>query len=86
MNENEITIKYFGSNNVEHITIGAETGGHGGGDNRVISSGLSAIQSRDPSLVMTDVHESLRTHSIVFAAEQSRHEKRIIDMAEIYDA
>ncbi len=84
--ESEITIKYFGSNNVERITVGAETGGHGGGDQRVINAWLQAIQANDANLVMTDVHESLRTHSIVFAAEQSRREKRMIDMAEIYSA
>ena len=66
--------------------VGAEVGGHGGGDKRVVSAWLDAIRLGDPSLVTTDVHESLRTHSIVFAAEQSRRERRMIDMAEIYAA
>ena len=84
--ESEITVRYFDSNNVENIKVGAEIGGHGGGDNRVIRSWVDAIRSNDPSLVLTDVHESLRTHSIVFAAEESRHKKQTIDMDEIYGA
>ncbi|MFT5085868.1 MAG: putative dehydrogenase [Candidatus Latescibacterota bacterium] len=84
--ESEIAIKYYGSNNIERIAVGAEVGGHGGGDKRVVSAWLDAIRLGDPSLVTTDVHESLRTHSIVFAAEQSRRERRMIDMAEIYAA
>ena len=36
--EGDIVVKHYASNNVERISIGAEQGGHGGGDNRVISA------------------------------------------------
>jgi predicted dehydrogenase len=78
--ENEITIHSFLTENVETIKIGAEVGGHGGGDNRVIRSWLEAIHTGDVSKVTTDVHESLRTHKVVFAAEQSRLEKRMVEL------
>lgn len=84
--EGDIVVKHYASNNVERISIGAEGGGHGGGDNRVISAWLDAIRTGDGSRVVTDVHESLRTHGIVFAAERARREGRMVDLAEIYDA
>ncbi len=82
--EGRIEIREFATNNVETIELGEESGGHGGGDSRVILSWLRAMHSNDPSLVVSDVHESLRTHSIVFAAELARRERRTIDMSEIY--
>ena len=50
--------------------------------------GYSEFSARtgDGSRVVTDVHESLRTHGIVFAAERARREGRMVDLAEIYDA
>ena len=84
--EGDIVVKHYASNNVERISIGAEGGGHGGGDNRVISAWLDAIRTGDGSRVVTDVHESLRTHGIVFAAERARREGRMVDLAEIYTA
>ena len=83
--EGDIVVKHYASNNVERISIGAEGGGHGGGDNRVISAWLDAIRTGDGSRVVTGVHESLRTHGIVFAAERARREGRMVDLAEIYD-
>ncbi|MCJ8330816.1 MAG: Gfo/Idh/MocA family oxidoreductase [Lentisphaeria bacterium] len=70
--ESTIIIKDFASLNTETITIGPEKGGHGGGDGRVVRSWIDAIHANDQSLVISDVHESLRTHRIVFAAEESR--------------
>ncbi len=77
--EHKIVIRDFGSNNVETILIRPEQGGHGGGDCRVITSWMRAIREQDPSHILTDVHESLKTHSVVFAAEQSRREGRTVE-------
>ena len=85
MQEDRIVVRNFADNAEEVIDIPAETGGHGGGDYRVVKSWLQALVENDPSQVVTDVHESLRTHSIVFAAERSRLENRTITMSEIYD-
>lgn len=70
--ENELEIKTFADNNQERIVIGPETGGHGGGDRRVVLSWLRAMIQQDQSLVVTDVQESFATHRIVFAAESAR--------------
>jgi len=80
--EHGITIKNFATHNIEQITVGHEPGGHGGGDWLVLTDWLRAIQQGDPSLIRTNAQESLRTHSIAFAAEQSRRERRMVEMLE----
>jgi len=80
--ERKIEIRDFSTGNVETIQIGPEPGGHGGGDRRVLLSWLNALAANDPSSIRSDVHESLRTHRIVFAAEQARREKRLVELSE----
>lgn len=64
------------------FTLPPETGSHGGGDYRVVKSWLRALVENDPAHVVTDVHESLRTHTIVFAAERARREQRPFESGE----
>ena len=79
--ESTIVIREFATGNKETIEVGAETGGHGGGDSRLTLDWLSALAVNSGESIKTDVHQSLRTHSIVFAAEASRKERRVIDIA-----
>ena len=81
--EHSITVRSFRTNDVETIAVGAEIGGHGGGDNRVVRDWLDAIRLQAPEKIRTSAQESLRTHTIVFAAERSRHERRTIEIAEM---
>ncbi|HOF89008.1 MAG TPA: Gfo/Idh/MocA family oxidoreductase, partial [Armatimonadota bacterium] len=81
--ESTITVRTFADNNVETIALGAESGGHGGGDWRVVNAWLRAIKSNDAALILTDAQESLRTHTIVFAAEKARTAGRMVAMAEM---
>jgi hypothetical protein len=69
--ENTLVVRSFRTNDVEAIAIGPEIGGHGGGDNRVVRDWLDAIRLRAPEKIRTSAQESLRTHTIVFAAERS---------------
>ena len=79
--EHTITVRSFRTKNVETIAVGAETGGHGGGDNRVVRDWVDAIRLEAPEMIRTTAQESLRTHTIVFAAERSRRENRTIELA-----
>ena len=81
--EHTIVVKTFADNNVETLQLGAEPGGHGGGDYRAFRSWLQALQDNDPSGILTSAQESLRTHTIVFAAEQARLEKRVVAIDEL---
>ena len=78
--EEHIALRTFGDNNVTRIHVGQELGGHGGGDQRVVREWLQALHSRDDSGIVANAQESLRTHAIVFAAEQSRLEKRLVSL------
>ena len=69
--------------NRTQIELGPESGGHGGGDTRVVHEWLEALHSRDAAKVVANAQESLRTHTIVFAAERSRRERRMVEMSEM---
>jgi hypothetical protein len=81
--EKEMWVRTFSDRKTEHVVFEEEEGSHGGGDERVMVSFLAAIRENNPSLVLTDVKESLRTHAIVFAAETSRRQGRVVEMEEM---
>ena len=79
--ETSITIKTFGDGNTTPIKLGSETGAHGGGDQRIVDTFIDALFSRDDSQIVASAQESLKTHSVVFAAEQSRCEGRTVNLS-----
>ncbi|UJF20160.1 Gfo/Idh/MocA family oxidoreductase [Vibrio sp. SS-MA-C1-2] len=54
--------------------------GHGGGDYYMMQHFIDALIHNDPTLVLSGPKESLETHLTVFAAEESRHSKKVIDV------
>jgi predicted dehydrogenase len=81
--ENSITIKTFKDRNSARIEVVPETGNHGGGDARVVQEWLAALHSRDDSGIVANAQESLTSHTVVFAAEKSRREKRMVEISEM---
>ena len=81
--EERMQVRTFADRRDQDVAFEAEEGGHGGGDARVVRSFLAAVQRGDPSLVSTDIQESLRTHTIVFAAERSRRTGRAVELSEM---
>ncbi|XP_071945067.1 putative oxidoreductase YteT isoform X2 [Antedon mediterranea] len=53
-------------------------GGHGGADYHLINSFVHALAENDPSKVVTGADISLRSHLLVFRAEQARVEGRVV--------
>ena len=53
-------------------------GGHGGGDYGLMSSFVSAVAKKDPSLILSGPDESLETHLMVFAAERARRQGGVV--------
>lgn len=51
--------------------------GHGGGDYALMKSFVAALASDDPSKILSGPEETLETHLMVFAAEESRHEGKV---------
>ncbi len=79
----QITMRTFANHNTQTITVGKETGSHGGGDYRVLRSWLEAMHSGNPSCIASTAQDSLASHTIAFAAERSRREGRTVHLAEM---
>jgi len=55
-------------------------GGHGGGDYGLMQAFVSAVANNDPSCILSGSAETFESHRMVFAAETSRREGRVIEM------
>ena len=55
--------------------------GHGGGDDAAMASFVAAVAAGDPALVPTTPADTLESHRIAFAAEASRREGRVVELA-----
>jgi predicted dehydrogenase len=55
-------------------------GGHWDGDINVLKAFMYAVATGDTSRILSGARETLETHLTVFAAEQSRHEGRVVDV------
>ena len=72
--------EFWQGNRHSLFEIPEEGGAHGGGDGRLIANFISAVTAGDPSRVRTGTEESLRTHTIAFAAESARREGIVVDV------
>jgi len=54
--------------------------GHGGGDEGLMEELVRAVQENDPSLLSSSLEESLESHLMAFAAEESRLERRTVSL------
>lgn len=57
-----------------------ETVVHGGGDSLLINAFLKTLQDKENPLPLTNARESLESHLIAFAAEESRLKEIVVDM------
>ena len=76
-----ITVTDFLSDDSETIDTAAAdatiSGGHGGGDDRIMGAFLAAVSGDDPSMILSGPRETLETHLAVFAAERARRNGRV---------
>jgi len=80
--DNRITIHDHLTGNVEHVpVIDRDNSGHGGGDFGIVRSFLNNVNGI-PDDSVTSARESLESHLLAFAAEESRLNKSVIEMAE----
>ena len=56
------------------------TDAHGGGDYNLLESFVKAVVTGDPTHIVTGAHVSLQSHRLVFDAEISRKEHRIVEL------
>jgi len=62
----------------EVVSDGSILSGHGGGDDGLMDHFLRAIQAQDPSLILSGPLETLESHRMVFAAEDSRRLGQVV--------
>jgi predicted dehydrogenase len=55
--------------------------GHGGGDEGLVRAFVAAVAAGDPSRIRTSPVEILESHLMAFAAERSRRERCVVDLA-----
>ena len=55
-------------------------GGHGGGDGRLMECFIQAVAAGDPSPILSGPDATLESHRMVFAAERSRLEGRVVTL------
>ena len=78
----EIRVHHHLTGEVEEIpVIARDSSGHGGGDYGIVRSFLGTLLGRRDDSVTT-ARESLESHLLAFAAEESRREKTVINMDE----
>ena len=65
----------------ELLSDGSIESGHGGGDEGVVSAFVRALQHNDPTQILSGPRESLESHLMVFAAETSRREGRVVGVS-----
>ena len=79
---NEIRIHHHLTGEIEDVpVIARDSSGHGGGDFGIVRSFVNAIQG-NPDDSITTARESLESHLLAFAAEESRLNKTVINMDE----
>ncbi|HCE43241.1 MAG TPA: hypothetical protein DET40_06815 [Lentisphaeria bacterium] len=57
-------------------------GTHGGGDRAIMDNFIDAIVTRDKSILLTPIQNSLEGHLLVFAAEESRKNGKVVGIRE----
>lgn len=73
--------QFWEGNQKTSIDVPAADGSHGGADATVMKTLIQAIESNNPSLIQTDTATSLKTHRVVFCAEQARRENRVVEVS-----
>jgi hypothetical protein len=78
----ELTLYDFRTMQERPVPLPGAEGGHGGGDHGVMSAFVKALNG-EPSALHTTARDSLESHLMAFAAEESRlNNGAVIDMDE----
>ncbi|WP_054025969.1 Gfo/Idh/MocA family protein [Bacillus sp. FJAT-28004] len=82
MEKNEIEVIHFGSGKVERISFEDMGGhvGHGGGDMGLLKDFLKLVREDGKSQGLTSASQSVQSHLMAFAAEQSRMDGNSINL------
>ena len=82
---NVITVFDFMTNEKTTIDTGSDNdggilSGHGGGDMGLMARFVKAVADNDQSLILSGIDETLESHLMVFAAEESRRKGTVVTL------
>jgi predicted dehydrogenase len=78
----KITIRHHRSGRTERVPVTAvDNSAHGGGDFGIVRSFLNTVNGQ-PDESATTARESLESHLLAFAAEEARHSRTTVNMAD----
>lgn len=82
MEKEEIEILRFDTGDKKPISLNKSEGmaGHGGGDGGIVGDFIRQLKNGESSDSITSAKNSLQSHLMAFAAEESRLTKQVIDM------
>lgn len=76
-----VEVDDFVTRRSEFFDVTGDGSGHGGGDAAMLGTFVDALWSGEPDRFSSQGHESLATHSIVFAAERARLGNTVVELA-----
>ena len=65
---------------IRYDTSTSVTSGHGGGDGALMAAFIQAVRQGDPEAARTSARQSLESHRMAFAAEESRLNNQVVHM------
>jgi predicted dehydrogenase len=71
----------FLSDAVTRHDAGEASSAHGGGDDEAMAGFVAAVAAGDQALAPTTPAATLESHRIAWAAEESRHERRVVELS-----
>ena len=89
MYDHIVRVQNFDTQSTEEIDINNTVlgdsilSGHGGGDSGIMTSLYELLSGQVSADDLSNISISVKNHAIVFAAEKSRHEGRVVDMSEM---
>ncbi|OME85166.1 oxidoreductase [Paenibacillus sp. FSL A5-0031] len=88
MEKNEIEVIHFGSGKIERISFEDMGGhvGHGGGDMGLLKDFLKLVREDGKSEGLTSASQSVQSHLMAFAAEQSRVDGNSINLKDFAES
>lgn len=83
MSRGEIVLHDFahGTREVLHVDAGDDP--HGGGDAGIVRDFVARLRGQRTGRAATDLATSIESHRMAFAAERSRHEGRVVELASL---
>ena len=81
VDDGRVTVRDFLTDTTRTVPVpGEASGGHGGGDRGLIEAWVGSLAEGRGGAISSNLAESLLSHEVVFAAEEARHTRSVIEV------